>query len=113
MQSAQPEKAQEKIDSGNVTDTPQAVTQRRQLEEVRLMMTIEANRRLMASGYSIDTTDLEVLVDALKKLEQEQNQKLLGNPTRRQRPKRRRFTMRYNRRRPRSLTCRRQCLSAM
>ncbi len=71
-------KAQEKIDSGNVTDTPQAVTQRRQLEEVRLMMTIEANRRLMASGYSIDTTDLEVLVDALKKLEQEQNQKLFG-----------------------------------
>jgi len=71
-------KAQEKIDAGNVADTPQAVTQRRQLEEVRLMMTIEANRRLMASGYSIDTTELEALVDALKKLEQEQNRKLFG-----------------------------------
>ena len=72
------QKAQEKIDAGNVADVPQAVTQRRQLEEVRLMMTIEANRRLMASGYSIDTTDLEALVDALKKLEQEQNQRLFG-----------------------------------
>ncbi|MDE7199588.1 MAG: hypothetical protein K2O15_12000, partial [Lachnospiraceae bacterium] len=72
------QKAQEKIDAGNVADVPQAVTQRRQLEEVRLMMTIEANRKLMASGYSIDTTDLEALVDALKKLEQEQNQRLFG-----------------------------------
>ncbi len=75
-------KAQEQIDAGNaaVADTPQAVTQRRQLEEIRLMMTIEANRELMASGYSIDTTELEALVDALKKLEQEQNQKLFGEP---------------------------------
>lgn len=72
------QKAQEKIDAGNVADVPQAVTQRRQLEEVRLVMTIEANRKLMASGYSIDTTDLEALVDALKKLEQEQNQRLFG-----------------------------------
>lgn len=71
-------KAQEKIDLGNMADTPQAVMERRQLEEVRLMMTIEANRKLLASGYSIDTTDLEALVDALKKLEQEQNQKLFG-----------------------------------
>lgn len=71
-------KAQEEIDAGIAADTPQAVTQRRQLEEVRLMMTIEANRRLMESGYSIDTTDLEALVDALKKLEQEQNRKLFG-----------------------------------
>lgn len=72
------QKAQKEIDAGSVADTPQAVTQRRQLEEIRLMMTIEANHRLMDSGYSIDTTDLEALVDALKKLEQEQNQKLFG-----------------------------------
>lgn len=71
-------KAQEKIDAGNVADMPQAVTARRQMEEVRLMMTVEANRRLMARGYSIDTTELEALVEALKKLEQEQNQKLFG-----------------------------------
>ncbi len=71
--------AQEKIDAGSVTqEAPAAVTQRRQMEEIRLMMTIEANRQLMASGYSIDTTELEALVEALKKLEQEQNQKLFG-----------------------------------
>ena len=70
-------KAQEKIDAGEVAqEVPAAVTQRRQMEEVRLMMTIEANRQLMARGYSIDTTELEALVEALKKLEQEQNQKL-------------------------------------
>ena len=61
-------------------EVPAAVTQRRQMEEVRLMMTIEANRQLMARGYSIDTTELEELVEALKKLEQEQNQKLFGEP---------------------------------
>ncbi|MDE6404937.1 MAG: hypothetical protein K2M20_04700, partial [Lachnospiraceae bacterium] len=71
--------AQEKIDAGSVTqEVPAAITQRRQMEEIRLMMTIEANRQLMARGYSIDTTELEALVEALKKLEQEQNQKLFG-----------------------------------
>ncbi|MDE5718721.1 MAG: hypothetical protein K2I53_14115 [Lachnospiraceae bacterium] len=71
--------AQEKIDAGSVTqEVPTAITQRRQMEEIRLMMTIEANRQLMARGYSIDTTELEALVEALKKLEQEQNQKLFG-----------------------------------
>ncbi len=74
-------KAQEKIEAGEVTqEVPAAVTQRRQMEEVRLMMTIEANRQLMARGYSIDTTELEELVEALKKLEEEQNQKLFGEP---------------------------------
>ena len=74
-------KAQEKVEAGEVTqEVPAAVTQRRQMEEVRLMMTIEANRQLMARGYSIDTTELEELVEALKKLEQEQNQKLFGEP---------------------------------
>ena len=72
-------KAQERIDAGGVTqEIPAAVTQRRQLEEARLMMTIEANRQLIARGYSIDTTELEALVEALRKLEQEYNQKLFG-----------------------------------
>lgn len=72
-------KAQEEIDAeGMMREVPAAVTQRRQLEETRLRMTIEANRQLMARGYSIDTTELEALVEALKKLEQEQNQKLFG-----------------------------------
>ena len=72
-------KAQEKINAGEVAqEVPVAVTQRRQMEEVRLMMTIEANRQLMARGYAIDTTELEALVEALKKLEEELNQKLFG-----------------------------------
>mgnify|MGYP001027947776 FL=1 len=73
-------RAQEKIDAGEAAqEVPAAITQRRQLEEARLMMTIEANRQLMARGYSIDTTELEALVEALKKLEQELNQKLFGD----------------------------------
>lgn len=88
------EKAQEHIDkddtAGNIQkqtvqenladSTPEQISARRQLEEVRLMMTIEANRKLLESGYSIDTTDLEKLVEVLKKIEQEQNQILFGEP---------------------------------
>ena len=44
----------------------------RQLEEVRLMMTIEANVKLLRSGFSIDTAEMEKLVEALKGLEAEQ-----------------------------------------
>lgn len=42
---------------------------RRQMEEIRLIMTEEANRKLMRSGFSIDTTELTKLVDALKAAE--------------------------------------------
>lgn len=42
---------------------------RRQLEEIRLMMTEEANRHLLKAGISIDTTELSKLVDALKAAE--------------------------------------------
>lgn len=42
---------------------------RRQMEEIRLMMTEEANRKLMRNGFSIDTTELSKLVDALKEAE--------------------------------------------
>ena len=54
------------------------ITARRQLEEIRLMMTVEANRKLLESGYSIDTTELEKLVDALKQMEAQQRQLLFG-----------------------------------
>ncbi len=45
------------------------VTERRQLEEVRLRMTVEVNVKLLKSGFSIDTSKLEELVDGLKELE--------------------------------------------
>lgn len=42
---------------------------RRQMEEIRLVMTQEANRQLLKSGYQIDTTKLSQLVEALKATE--------------------------------------------
>ncbi len=42
---------------------------KRQLEEIRLMMTEEANRRMLKSGYQIDTTELSKLVEDLKSVE--------------------------------------------
>lgn len=48
----------------------------RQLQEVRLMMTVEANLKLLRSGFSIDTAKIEELVDALKQLEEKQAQEL-------------------------------------
>ncbi|MDD6811319.1 MAG: DUF6240 domain-containing protein [Lachnospiraceae bacterium] len=54
------------------------ITARRQLEEIRLMMTIEANYKLISSGFSIDTTELEQLVEALKQIEASQKQLLYG-----------------------------------
>jgi len=60
-----------------------AITETRVMEETRLKMTIEANWKLMESGFSIDTSELEQLVDALKSLEEEYAGKLTGfeNPS--------------------------------
>lgn len=44
---------------------------RRQLEEIRLMMSEEANRHLLKNGISIDTTELSKLVDALRLAEEQ------------------------------------------
>lgn len=41
----------------------------RVLEEVRLKMTTEANLQLIRSGFSIDTSDLEAYVEALREVE--------------------------------------------
>ena len=63
---------QEQIDRYGVADwTTEQISARHQLEEVRLMMTIEANRMLLESGYSIDTTELEKLVEELKRIKEE------------------------------------------
>ncbi|MDE7130357.1 MAG: hypothetical protein K2O65_00975 [Lachnospiraceae bacterium] len=60
------------------TQVPENITARRQLEEIRLMMTVEANRKLLESGYAIDTTELEQLVDALRQIESQQRQLMFG-----------------------------------
>ena len=67
------------LDTGfTAAEIPENIAARRQLEEIRLIMTIEANRKLLESGYSIDTTELERLVEALKELEAQQNKLLFG-----------------------------------
>jgi len=58
------------IDDGNANaESLKEVQARRQLEEIRLIMTEEANRHLLKAGISIDTTELSKLVDALKAAE--------------------------------------------
>lgn len=70
--------AQEEIDSGKQSFAPENITARRQLEETRLQMTISANRELLKSGYAIETSELEQLVEALKNVEKKQNEILFG-----------------------------------
>lgn len=83
QQSAENISSLENIDSAGLEiadasflKNPEAVTARRQLEEIRLMMTIEANLKLMKNGFFIDTTELQQLVDALKQIEAQQRQLL-------------------------------------
>ena len=47
------------------------LTARRQLEEIRLHMTAEANVKLLKSGFSIDTAPMEQLISALRQAEKE------------------------------------------
>lgn len=59
---------------------PSEFGSRRVAEEIRLRMTVEANLKLMKSGYFISTEDLEDFVEKLKLLEEQQAEKLLGDP---------------------------------
>lgn len=61
--------------------TLKEVTAKRQLEEIRLMMTIEANKQLIKSGYQIDTAELSKLVEALKETENAIRQTLFQGNT--------------------------------
>lgn len=51
---------------------------RRQLEELRLQMTITANYSLIKRGFALDTTELSQLVEELRAAENERQQKLFG-----------------------------------
>lgn len=61
----------EPVTSGNAAEDGEGrlLAARRQLEEIRLMMTSQANYRLLKKGISIETRDLEQLVEDLKELE--------------------------------------------
>ncbi len=52
---------------------PENLRARRLLEEVRLHMTVEANIKLIRSGFAIDTAPMEETIEALKKLEAGKN----------------------------------------
>lgn len=54
------------------------ITAKRQLEETRLMMTIQANYALLKQGVSIETESLEKLVEQLKSLENDYYKNLLS-----------------------------------
>lgn len=52
----------------------------RQLQEIRLMMTIESGRFLEKNGISINTTEISELVDRLKKYELDRINSRIDNP---------------------------------
>lgn len=56
-----------------------SINGRRVMEEVRLQMSVEANLHLIKSGFSIDTSELEQLVDALKLAQQQTEDLLFGD----------------------------------
>lgn len=55
------------------------ITARRQLEEIRLSMTIEANYKLLKQGITIETQPMEDLIAQLKGVEDDYYQSLLSN----------------------------------
>ncbi len=65
------ERASQTVEYFKNLDDPADITRRRQLEEVRLVMTKEANLTLLRKGISIETQPLEQLVEKLKEAERE------------------------------------------
>lgn len=60
----------------HISDNPnniKMITAHRQLEEIRLKMTVEANYKLLKKGFSIQTADLQKLVEALQNIELDYN----------------------------------------
>ncbi len=68
--------AQRRIDNGEPVMADFNVSARRKMEEIRLQMTVEANLKLLQSGYQIDTAPLEQLVEDLKAVEEALNKQL-------------------------------------
>jgi hypothetical protein len=54
--------------TGIDSQDPRFIKARLQLEEVRMKMTVEANRQLLSSGFSIDTAPMQDLIDKLKSI---------------------------------------------
>lgn len=63
------EEAGVKAEGGTLKATDDTLKAKRQLLEVQLMMTTQINRKLLKSGYQIETKDLQDLVNQLKNIE--------------------------------------------
>lgn len=63
----------------STVDSDAFITAKRQLEEVRLLMTVEASAKMLKQGIQIETAPLEQLVEQLKTMEQQYYQKLFGD----------------------------------
>ena len=70
-------KNMESFDSKFATSVPQ-LQARKVLEEVRLKMTVEANVKLLQSGYSIETASMEELIKRLDEATHQINENLFG-----------------------------------
>ena len=60
-------------------ESPALVTAKRQLEEIRLQMTVDANYKLLKSGFAIETAELEQVVEKLKQQEAADQKVLFGS----------------------------------
>lgn len=60
-------------------ENPSLLTAKRQLEEIRLHMTVDANYKLLKSGFAIETAELEQIIEKLKQQEEAEYQVLFGD----------------------------------
>lgn len=59
-----------RAEAGDGTQSKELLAARRQLEEVRLRMSVEANVKLLRSGFQIDTAPMEQLIERLRAAEE-------------------------------------------
>ena len=65
-----PQEADADAGTEEMPDSRERLTARRQLEEVRLRMTVAANVKLLRSGFQIDTAPMEQLIEKLRAAEE-------------------------------------------
>lgn len=67
-----------KADLTRTTTYLEEIQAKRQLEETRLQMSVEANLKLLRSGYQIDTSSMEEVIAALRQMEEQMAAELTG-----------------------------------
>ena len=61
----------EEVNLQSINEQNQYITAKRQLEEIRLKMTVESAGKLINNGFKIDTAPLNKIVEELKKVEEQ------------------------------------------